>query len=281
MTRLGLRVGIVAVLAAALLVAGCAYRRQSGPEPLTGAPGTPQAANAQSLTDLDWTPFNHPERGWETYLPFVAREIGAPSIPSSAAFTRAMRRWQAAHARPETGVFTPGDFAVMKAEQLQRRPFIRLRATGVCPDAPDEATLVSSTPEQSWRGRPLLMRRGTFQAWRAMVAAARREVPALQYEPDALKVFSAYRSPAYDAQRCATEGNCDGVRRAQCSSHRTGLTLDLVLDGRPPVDSTADADRLRLSRSLAYRWLVNNADRFGFVNYLYEPWHWEWTGEAP
>ena len=266
-------------IALTFLLAACAHHRT--PESLTGPPGSPQAGNAESLTALDWTPFNHAERGWETYLPFVAREIGAPSIPSSSAFARGMRRWQAAHGQPETGVFSPADFARMKAEQLQRRPFVRLRATGVCPDAPDEATLVSTTPQQSWSGKPLLMRRGTFQAWRAMVEAARREVPALQYEPDALKVFSAYRSPAYDAQRCATEGNCDGVRRAQCSSHRTGLTLDLVLDGVPPVDSTADADRLRLSRSLAYRWLVDNADRFGFVNYLYEPWHWEWTGEAP
>ena len=31
----------------------------------------------------------------------------------------------------------------------------------------------------------------------------------------------------------------------------------------------------------AYRWLVANADRFGFVNYPFEPWHWEWTGEPP
>jgi LAS superfamily LD-carboxypeptidase LdcB len=32
---------------------------------------------------------------------------------------------------------------------------------------------------------------------------------------------------------------------------------------------------------LAFRWLVANAYRHGFVNYAFEPWHWEWTGEAP
>ena len=36
-----------------------------------------------------------------------------------------------------------------------------------------------------------------------------------------------------------------------------------------------------MSRTPAYRWLVANADRFGFVPYPFEPWHWEWTGEAP
>jgi LAS superfamily LD-carboxypeptidase LdcB len=36
-----------------------------------------------------------------------------------------------------------------------------------------------------------------------------------------------------------------------------------------------------MSGTPAYRWLVANAGRFGFVNYVFEPWHWEWTGEAP
>jgi D-alanyl-D-alanine carboxypeptidase len=34
-----------------------------------------------------------------------------------------------------------------------------------------------------------------------------------------------------------------------------------------------------MARSPLYRWMVVNAGRFGFVNYAYEPWHWEWTGE--
>ena len=25
--------------------------------------------------------------------------------------------------------------------------------------------------------------------------------------------------------------------------------------------------------------LVKNAARFGFVNYVFEPWHWEWVGD--
>jgi LAS superfamily LD-carboxypeptidase LdcB len=25
--------------------------------------------------------------------------------------------------------------------------------------------------------------------------------------------------------------------------------------------------------------MIRNAGRFGFINYAYEPWHWEWTGE--
>ena len=47
------------------------------------------------------------------------------------------------------------------------------------------------------------------------------------------------------------------------------------------VDSAADPNRLHMSRTLAYQWLVENAERFGFVNYVFEPWHWEWVGESP
>ena len=59
--------------------------------------------------------------------------------------------------------------------------------------------------------------------------------------------------------------------------------MDIVVGQSPgyPVDSSADPNRLAMSRSPAYRWLVANAERFGFANYVFEPWHWEWTGEAP
>ena len=29
----------------------------------------------------------------------------------------------------------------------------------------------------------------------------------------------------------------------------------------------------------AYRWLVRNAERFGFCPYFYEPWHWEYCAQ--
>jgi LAS superfamily LD-carboxypeptidase LdcB len=59
--------------------------------------------------------------------------------------------------------------------------------------------------------------------------------------------------------------------------------VDIDLGAAPGsrIDSSDDANRLYLSRTPVYRWLVRNADRFGFVNYPFEPWHWEWTGEPP
>jgi zinc D-Ala-D-Ala carboxypeptidase len=113
-----------------------------------------------------------------------------------------------------------------------------------------------------------------------MVAAARAEVPELAEDLEALDVFSGFRSPAYDAARCAREGNCGGVTRAKCSPHRTGYTFDLVVGSAPgqAVDSSDDANRLHMTKTSAYRWLVDNGRRFGFVNYVFEPWHWEYRG---
>ena len=109
------------------------------------------------------------------------------------------------------------------------------------------------------------------------------ESPEIAADPRNLTIFSAYRSPDSDAARCARDGDCDGVARAVCSPHRTGLALDLYVGQAPGFgpDSTAAPNRLAQSRSPAYRWLVANAHRFGFVNYPFEPWHWEWVGEAP
>jgi LAS superfamily LD-carboxypeptidase LdcB len=59
--------------------------------------------------------------------------------------------------------------------------------------------------------------------------------------------------------------------------------MDLFLGAAPgyPPDSSADPNRLYQSRSSAYLWMVAHAAQFGFVNYPFEPWHWEWTGEPP
>ena len=116
-----------------------------------------------------------------------------------------------------------------------------------------------------------------------MVRYGRRTESILRRRPALFQVFSAFRSPARDAARCEVDRNCQGLVRAACSAHRTGLALDLVLDTAPglAVDSSADANRLAMARGFAYRWLLAHAGGFGFVNYAFEPWHWEWTGERP
>ena len=62
---------------------------------------------------------------------------------------------------------------------------------------------------------------------------------------------------------------------AMNSPHFTGRALDLYVGG-DPVD-TRDSNRAIQVNTPAYKWLVRNAERFGFRPYFYEPWHWEYV----
>ena len=56
---------------------------------------------------------------------------------------------------------------------------------------------------------------------------------------------------------------------------------EAVGEGRRIARNIHRLGRLYMTKTPTYRWLVANAGRFGFVNYPFEPWHWEWTGERP
>ncbi len=213
----------------------------------------------------------------------MAETTGAATGADTPGFARAVARWRRRHGLGASGEVDGATLTAMKGEWQAARPFVALRARGVCPDPPAADALARLAPAESYGDRPLLLRRRALAAYRRMVAFARRSEPALMARPELLQIFSAYRSPERDAARCRTDGNCQGVVRAACSAHRTGLAVDLVLDTAPgfAVDSSADANRLAMAQGLAYRWLLAEAPRFGFVNYAFEPWHWEWTGEAP
>jgi LAS superfamily LD-carboxypeptidase LdcB len=180
------------------------------------------------------------------------------------------------------GVVSAEDFIALKNEAHGRRPFVQVRGKGVCPPPPSPTNLITAGPTEGYKGKAVQMRPAVLAAYRKMVAAARAEDPRIAADPEMLDVFSAYRSPDYDAARCERDGNCQGITRAKCSPHRTGLALDLVVGAAPGygVDSTADPNRLVQSQTPAYQWLVKNAGRFGFVNYLFEPWHWEYVEES-
>lgn len=242
-------------------------------------PGGSAATNAQALKTLHWSPLGRFETGWETYEPLIAQEIGTGCSAVSPGFAAALASWQGKHNHPATGILDPATFTLMKVLWQARRPFIALSHTG-CPTPPDESKLATARPDESYGGKQILLLPGALAAYRKMVAAARAQLLDAATNRKLLTIFSAYRSPAYDAARCAREHNCQGLVRAACSAHRTGVAMDMYLGAAPGLapDSSADANRLYLSRQQIFRWLVYNAWRFGFVNYVFEPWHWEWAG---
>ena len=263
----------------ALFGAGAAQARGCD---TVGADWSGQAlANAISVYSLEWSPFGQVELGWETYVPLLQQELRTDCAPTTADFAAALAQWQGRYALTPTGVFDQPTFAVLKGVLQERRPFVMARTRGECPDPPPLLQLGYLSAEEEHADRlTRLLRRDTLDAYRRMAAAARREVPETQANPELLQIFSGFRDPEADAARCASQGNCDGVRRAVCSPHRTGAAVDLFVGQLAGfgVDSTDPAARLALSRTATYRWLVANAARFGFVPYLYEPWHWEFVG---
>ncbi|THD77253.1 MAG: hypothetical protein E7812_15015 [Phenylobacterium sp.] len=238
------------------------------------------AANRQSLVALAWAPFGRNETGWATYAPLIGREIATACGPDTPGFAAAYARWQSAHKLSADGVVKAADFPAMRTEIELRRPFVQLTSKGICPPPPADAALQTARPDEAYGGKPVQLRAGALAAYRALVAAAQAE--GVAREPNILKLVSGFRGPAEESARCA-DGSCNTLTRASCSAHRTGLAMDLYLGHAPGMDptSTDDANRAAMAATPEYRWLVANAGRFGFLPYPFEPWHWEWTGEAP
>ena len=236
--------------------------------------------NAETLTDAPLAPFGRPEQGWQIYAPQVAAAIGTRCAPHTPRFAASLARWQARHGLSPSGAVTEGTLAALKARWQKARPFIANFEPGSCPPPAPEHRLADLRPSEGWMGKEVQLERQALASLRRMVADARAADPRIARDRHMLTVVSAYRSPAYDAAKCAG-GRCNGIAKAKCSAHRTGTAVDLYVGAAPghgPVDS-ANENRLFLSRTPTYRWLVDNAHRYGFVNYVFEPWHWEWVGE--
>ena len=90
-----------------------------------------------------------------------------------------------------------------------------------------------------------------------------------------LKIVSSFRSRDYQDNLRRKSPNSGSAGLAVNSPHFTGRALDLYVGGSP-VD-TKDSNRAIQVNTPVYRWLVRNADRFGFRPYFYEPWHWEYV----
>ncbi|MCE9523902.1 MAG: D-alanyl-D-alanine carboxypeptidase family protein, partial [Alphaproteobacteria bacterium] len=239
------------------------------------------AQNAATLTAEAVAPFGRRELGWQIYAPQVAAMIGTSCAPDTKRFAATLASWQAREGLAASGAVDAATLAALKGRWQQARPFIARFTAGACPAAARDESLGDIERHEGWLGKTGQLDARALVALRRMVAAARAADPRIAADRQVLTIVSAFRSPAYDAAACAG-GRCNGIAKARCSAHRTGTAVDLYVGAAPghgPVDS-ADANRLYLSRTPAYRWLVANAARFGFVNYVFEPWHWEWVGES-
>ena len=266
----------IRLIAGLALLAGVPVSAQGAMPDCGTGPAAAAAANAAGFNTLDWAPFRRPERGWAVYANKIAAEIATRCTIDTPGFAAALARWQVAHGLPATGVVDAPGFAVMNAGWTAARPRLPVASDGSCAPAPPGVLALASTSE-SYGNKVIMLRRDALAAYRQLRAAATRELPPV--DADWFRIFSGFRAPEADAQRCLVEGNCDGIVRAVCSVHRTGLAIDLHVGHAPGFgpDSSDDGNRRAMVRTLAYRWLVTNAARFGFANYVFEPWHWEFV----
>ena len=280
-------------LFAARTSSGQAARQKSGPAtaPATRATSriTPKAnaafaaaatQNAALRNDLTWTFGGKQQRGWYLYERLIDRTLDAEHDPNTTDFAAAIATWQKRSGLGASGVLDENSLMRMVSQWQSKR--LNTRAVA------DPSQLITAPPADFYdpsRAPELRqVERNAYAAYKEMIAAAIAD-PALKLahtsanelapKESYFKIVSAYRSRDYQDELRRKSPNSGSAGLAVNSPHFTGRALDLYVGG-DPVD-TKDANRALQVNTPAYRWLVRNAERFGFRPYFYEPWHWEYV----
>jgi zinc D-Ala-D-Ala carboxypeptidase len=228
--------------------------------------------NAQLKNDLKWTFGGKAQTGWRLYVPLIQHLIKTEAAPESEKFAAALAVWQRKSGLEATGVLETETLARMVRYWQSRR-----LNSSIYPASNE----IFSAPIMDFydptRSPELLkVRHDAYAAYKQMVAAARADKSLnLKSETKFLKIISAFRSREYQEQLRRQSPNSGRAGLAVNSPHFTGSALDIYVGGEPV--STRDDNRAAQIETPVYKWLVKNAERFGFVPYYYEPWHWEYA----
>jgi hypothetical protein len=247
----------------------------------TAAFGTVVTANTTFRNDLTWTFGGKQQRGWYLYDLLIGKTLNTDDDPGTSDFAASIATWQKRSGLAADGILDEDALMSMVSQWQGNR--LKNRA----PATPDQ--LLTAPPadfyDSSRADELRQVERRTYAAYKELIAAAIAE-PTLKLAhtaPDQLapgekyfKIVSAFRSREYQDELRRKSPNAGTAGLAVNNSpHFTGRALDLYVGGSP-VD-TKDANRAVQVKTPVYRWLVNNAERFGFRPYFYEPWHWEYV----
>ena len=239
--------------------------------------------NLQLKEELGWAFGGKPQRGWYLYTSLIGRLLDTQDEPATPAFASSLAVWQKTAGLAPTGILD--DATLYKMVSTWQDSRLKDRAY------PTAADLVTAPSSDFWDpSRPeelRQVRRDAYTAYKRLVAAAAADpslrlqtTPAGELAPAEkyLKIVSSFRSREYQEELRRRSPNAGRAGLAVNSPHFTGRALDIYVGG-DPVD-TKDANRLIQVQTPVYQWLVRNAEKFGFRPYYYEPWHWEYVGEA-
>jgi LAS superfamily LD-carboxypeptidase LdcB len=236
--------------------------------------------NAKLRNSLSWTFSGKAQTGWNIYVPLISQTIGVDAGPDTAEFALAVANWQSNSGLPETGVIDEATFETFKKYWQSRR----LGRFGLSADDNLLSAPIAEFFDPTRSPDMLQLERETYAAYKKMIAAAAKDLQhelkltkdgELAPEEKFLRIVSAYRSQEYQDALRRKEPNAGRGALAKNSPHSTGHALDIYVGGEPV--KTLDSNRLIQVQTPAYTWLVKNANRFGFYNYFYEPWHWEYV----
>jgi hypothetical protein len=265
-------------------------RRAGGPATENAAPSE---ASPTSLFDaaatrnnalryeLAWAFGGKEQRGWYLYVPLISRTIATEKDSATGDFADALSRWQKSAGLDPNGVLDDETLYKFVSEWQSSR---------LKDKTPAQANQLLLAPVSDFydptRTEELRqVERETYAAYKRMVAAALEDptlglkgtvTGGLAPEEKFFKIVSSFRSREYQENLRRQSPNSGRAGLALNSPHFTGRALDLYVGGEPV--ETKDANRALQVQTKAYRWLVRNADRFGFKPYYYEPWHWEYVG---
>jgi D-alanyl-D-alanine carboxypeptidase len=276
---------VVCVLAVAVAFAAQSPRRSTKPKPavrVTDRSTESTAPNVSAFTaaadrnavlrnELSWTFGGKQQRGWYLYDVLIGKTLNTHDDPATAGFAKEFASWQKKRGLSADGVLDEDSLMALVSHWQS------VRLKNRTPAQPDQ--LVTAPPSDFYDpGRAPELRqveRNTYEAYKKMIAAADSELklgPTSRY----LKIVSSYRSREYQDQLRRKSPNAGSAGLAVNNSpHFTGRALDVYVGG-DPVD-TKDSNRAIQVNTPAYKWLVRNAERFGFRPYFYEPWHWEYV----
>jgi len=281
MRSLRLQIGVI--VTALAIAASAQSPSPSRPGRKTPAAGTSFAAaattNVTLRNDLTWTFGGKQQRGWYLYDLLIGKTLDTQDGASTSDFAAAVAKWQKRRGVTADGILDQDAWMAMVSQWQGNRLKNRAYAT------PDQ--LQSAPPDDfydsSRAAEHRQVERNTYAAYKQMVAAAIDDLKLAHTSSDQLaprekffKIISAFRSREYQENLRRKSPNAGSAGLAVNNSpHFTGRALDLYVGGSP-VD-TKDANRAIQVNTPAYRWLVRNAERFGFRPYFYEPWHWEYV----
>ncbi len=238
--------------------------------------------NVRSRDALRWDFGGKAQNGWAIYAPLISQTIGTEKESSSPEFAGAVAQWQKNAGIEADGIIDRPTLEALIKFWQSRRVF-----NG---SYPSDDQLISAPISEFFdptRDPSLLqLERETYSAYKRMLRAAAKDLGSVKFTKNGeiapgekfFTIVSAFRSREYQDSLRRKEPNAGRGALAKVSVHSTGRAIDIYVGGEPVT--TKDPNRMIQVQTPAYKWLVKNASKFGFVPYFYEPWHWEYVGGA-